>query len=80
MFASYVIYSIKQTATYKMGKYIEFASYVIYSIKQTVNIFVYHVDKFASYVIYSIKQTKIKNGLSKICLLVMLFIVLSKLL
>ena len=37
LFASYVIYSIKQTELKVIEKDLEFASYVIYSIKQTFN-------------------------------------------
>ena len=55
-----------------------FASYVIYSIKQTcLNSFPV-ITPLASYVIYSIKQTSFIVKKSPFCLLVMLFIVLSK--
>ena len=78
MFASYVIYSIKQTEYPKKKFNYMFASYVIYSIKQTNNKKIFETSEFASYVIYSIKQTSdiLKNN--RHGLLVMLFIVLSK--
>ena len=56
-----------------------FASYVICSIKQTNDPIAIWKDKFASYVICSIKQTSVSPKSFKICLLVMLFVVLSKL-
>ena len=55
-----------------------FASYVIYSIKQTGNLEFFVKILFASYVIYSIKQTWKRRQEKIPCLLVMLFIVLSK--
>ena len=55
-----------------------FASYVIYSIKQTDYPKSKYNYMFASYVIYSIKQTELKQIALSGCLLVMLFIVLSK--
>ena len=41
VFASYVIYSIKQTSKLLLSILSMFASYVIYSIKQTINLCVY---------------------------------------
>ena len=57
LFASYVIYSIKQTNPQKRRYETGFASYVIYSIKQTGLPKSMPKHEFASYVIYSIKQT-----------------------
>ena len=57
-----------------------FASYVICSIKQTSVINLLFKFWFASYVICSIKQTINATLWSRWCLLVMLFVVLSKLL
>ena len=62
-----------------MKKITKFASYVIYSIKQTTSAFFSDLFLFASYVIYSIKQTLTYNKKHDLSLLVMLFIVLSKL-
>ena len=57
-----------------------FASYVICSIKQTTAATYAGLLLFASYVICSIKQTTLNALYNTQCLLVMLFVVLSKLL
>ena len=58
---------------------LRFASYVIYYIKQTRDKIGLTADLFASYVIYYIKQTATPTQGSPKGLLVMLFIILSKL-